>query len=174
DHVLIVLGQRLETILEAKMTIDVPKELALKFCEADARRHKVQEFDVRLVDRVFQWAVVFDQSLIDGEVQLFGIQIGESRVSLWVQVEKESGESLLGESCRKVDGGGGFSNTPLLVCDGEDHVPGFSVSPRELPVRSRDAEACFEVPAADDALYRSGLWSVKTEADNMSRCQHVL
>src|SRR6266704_3488563 len=101
--ILIILRERLEAILQAKMAIDVPQELAFELGETDACGHQVQKFDVCLVDRILQCAIVLDQSLVDGKIQLLGIEIGQRRVALRIKIEQKRGESLLGECCRKVD-----------------------------------------------------------------------
>src|SRR6266850_2684011 len=135
DDVLVFLGERLQAILEPEVTVDVSKELALEFRETDPGRYDVEELDVRFVDGVLERAALFDQGFIDREVQLLRVEIRERRVPLRIEIDEECGETLLRERRSKVDGGGRLADAALLISDSEDHVPAFSVSPRELRAR---------------------------------------
>ena len=95
-------------------------QLKLGTGKVDTRPYEVETFDtcsnLRPVDRI-----LIDQAFINRRLHLPGVDtVARCCVSLGVGINYKHTLPKLGKRCSKIDGGGGFSHPPLLICYCDD------------------------------------------------------
>ena len=69
---------------------------------------------------VVEILAVFDQCVVNRDANLLGIEKGETRIPLGIQIEEKGLVAFLSQGGGEIDCGCGLPDATLLVCDRED------------------------------------------------------
>ena len=130
DDIRVIGANRLETILQPVMGIELPHQLGFELGERNPRRRDEQVRLGRRQDDVGKAAGRFHDRVVDAARDRGHVEIRHRAVRLGVEIDEQGRLTAQGQRGRQVDGGRSLPYASFLIGDGNNHQRAVVVARR--------------------------------------------